>query len=141
MLILGKHCFSNVKILHIIYLVPFLCGDGQRLQVGAVESGEHTQHLLVVLIVAHSLTIGFEEGHVLGTGEFAAKLINVAGLVVVLYIGILESLLRNKAHDVVIFRYTHHGSVHPSLVLGHKGKVGIGIMDDEIEHAVVEDKI
>ena len=63
-LLVGKQCLGNVQILLVINLVPFLLTNGQGFHVVIVEQRNDAQHVLVVLVVAHSLGVGIKEGHV-----------------------------------------------------------------------------
>ena len=61
----GKDGLCDIQVLDIIYLVPFLLANGQCLEFGIVEECDHTQHLLIVLIIAQRMTIGLQKGHIL----------------------------------------------------------------------------
>ena len=106
-----------------------------------VEQRYDAQHILVVFIVAYSLSIGIEEGHILLLWELLGELVDVDSLVVGVHIVIVESVLRYEIHDVLIIIETHHRAVHPRLVLGNQCQVGVGILDNHGDDAVAEDEI
>ena len=70
-LLVSKQCLGNVEVLLVVNLVPFLIADRQRLHVVVVQQRDDAQHVLVVLVVTHRLSVGFEEGHVFLLRELA----------------------------------------------------------------------
>ncbi len=107
----------------------------------AVQQGDNAQHVFVILIVAHGLGIGIEEGHILLLEELAAELIDVHCLIVAINIGIVEGLLRDEVHDILVFIEAHHRTVHPRLVFRHEGEIGIGVLENHGEETVTEDEV
>ena len=140
-LFLGKESLGNVQVLLVVYLVPLLVGNGQGLQVLAVQEGDDAQDILVVLVVAHGLGVGLQEGDILRLAELSGKLVYVDGLVVLVHLLVSKGSLGDEVHDVVLVVYAYHGAVHPCLVLCHEGKVGIRILQDKGEEFVVEDEV
>ena len=140
-MIVGKDGLGDVEVLLVVNLIPFLVADGQRLHVVAVEHGDDTQHVLVVLVVAHRLRVGIEEGHVLMLQELTAELIDVDGLVIAVHIGIVEGFFRDEVHDVLVFVQPYHCTVHPRLVLCHQCEIGVGIVEEHREQTVAEDEV
>ena len=138
---LGKDGRGNVKILHVVNLVPFLVANGQGLQVHAVDEGDDAQHLLVVFVQPHGLGIGIEEGHVFLTGELLAELVDVHRLVVLAAVLPFECFLRHEAHDVQVVVDGHHRSVHPTLVFRHQCQVGQGILQNHGDEPRTEDEV
>ena len=136
-----KQGFCNVQILHIVNLVPLLIRYGKGFEVGTVKGCQHTQHLFVIFVIAHGLAVCLQERHILVAGELTTELVYVARLVVMRCLGILECLLGDEAHNVVVIGQAYHGAVHPGLILGHQRKIGIRMADDEVEHGTVKNKI
>ena len=106
-----------------------------------VQQGDDAQHVLVVLIIAHGLGVGIEERHILLLEELAAELIDVHRFIITIDIGIVEGLLRDEVHDILVFIEAHHRTVHPRLVLCHEGEIGIGVFEDHGEEAIAEDEV
>ena len=107
----------------------------------AVQERYDAQHIFVVFVVAYSLGIGFEERHILRLRELPAELIDIDRLIVIIRLVIVEGSLRYEVDDIVLAVYSHHRSIHPCLVLGDEGEVGVGIVCQEFEHAVVKDQV
>ena len=132
----GKQCFSNIQILYVVYFVPFspVC-DRECFQFGIIKQGDNAQHLLVVFIVSQCLTIGIEEGDILVLRELTGEFVDIDRFVVAIYI------FRNKIDDIVVLVDANHRPVHPSLVFIHKGEVGVGIVQNHAEEAIVENQV
>ena len=71
------------------------------------------------------------------TGEF----VDIDRFVVAIYIFIFERLFRNEIDDIVVLVNANHRPVHPSLVFIHKGEVGVGIIQNHAEEAIVENQV
>ena len=42
---------------------------------------------------------------------------------------------------MAVFIEAHHRTVHPRLILGHKGEIGIGVFKNHREQTVAEDEV
>ena len=140
-LIVGKECLGDIQVLLVVDLIPPLVAYRQGFDVMAVQQRDDAEHVLVVLVIAHRLRIGIEEGHILVLQEFATELIDVHRLVVRVHIVVVESLLRDEVHDMLLFIQAHHRTVHPRLVFRHKGQIRTGILKDHREQTVAEHEV
>ena len=75
------------------------------------------------------------------TRKFAAELVDVYRFIIAVGFGIAESLFRHKVHNVAIVVDADHGAVHPRFVLGHEGQIGARVVENEGEHAIVENQV
>ena len=107
----------------------------------AVQQGDDAQHILVILIITHGLCVGIEERHILLLQELTTELINVHRLEIAIHISIIEGLLRDEVHDVLVFIQSDHRTIHPGLILSHKCQIRIGILENHREKAVAEDEV
>ena len=140
--IIGReYGLGNILILHIIDFVPRLVSDGQRFEISLIQQGNHTQDLLVILIIAHHLAISVQERHIDLVGELLAELVDINCFIIGVHLRILESLLGNKVDDVVILVDTHHRTIHPGLILSHEGQIRVWIVKNHLEEAVVKNQI
>lgn len=77
LLVLGKERLGNVKVLHVVNLIPFLVSNRKRLKVRIVEQRYHAQHLLIIFVVAQGLAVSIEERNILTARKLTAELIDV----------------------------------------------------------------
>ena len=54
---------------------------------------------------------------------------------------IVEGFLRHEVHNVVIAIHPYHRTVHPCLVFGNEGKVGVGVVENHSEQLVAENEV
>ena len=132
---------GNVLILDIIDFIPWLVTDGQRFEIGLIQQGNHTQDLLIILIIAHHLAISVQERHIDHVGEFLAELIDIHRFIVGVHLGILKSLLGDKVDNVVVLIDANHCAIHPSLILCHQRQIWIGIVENHLKQAVVKNQV
>ena len=109
----------------VVNLIPLLLADILRFQVMVVQERNDTQHVFIILIITHALRISLQEGHILLPRELTRELIDVHGLVITACVGIVKGLFRNEVHDVAVLIYLHHRAVHPRLIAGHQGHIGV----------------
>ena len=74
----GKNRFRNVQVLHIVYLIPLFPLQRQGFQFTFIQQCNHPKHLLVILIIAQSLSIRFQKGNIIRSGELFAELVDIA---------------------------------------------------------------
>ena len=137
----GEYRLGDVLVLYVVYLIPLAVSHGQSLHVGGVEERYDAQHLLVVFVLAQCLTVGIEKRHVLVGGERFAELVDVDGFVVGVHLAVVEGLLGDEVHDVVVVVDSHHRAVHPRLVLAHQGQVGVGVVYEQSQHPVLKNQV
>ena len=137
----GKECVGNVEVLNVVNFVPLAVAHGQRLEFALVEEGDDAQHLLVVFVVAQRLAVSFEERHVFVACKVAAELVDVHRFVVAVGVFVFEGFLGHEVHNVAVLVDAHHGAVHPRLVFRHQREVGVGVVEYEAKHVLVEDKV
>ncbi len=126
------------RSLNIVYLIPMHPGDGKRLQIAGIYEGDHTQHLLVVFVLAEHLYIGLEEREVAIGNEFARELIDIHRLVVAVGVVVVERLLGDEVYDIVVIVDLDHCSVHPGVVLGDESHIAAFAVKGCIENGVLE---
>ena len=113
----GKNRFRNVQVLHIVYLIPLFPLQRQGFQFTFIQQCNHPKHLLVILIIAQSLSIRFQKGNIIRSGELFAELVDINRFVIIIYISVFKGFLRNKIDNIILLIQANHCSVHPSLVL------------------------
>ena len=128
-----KNSTGDVQVLCIVNFIPPLVADVEGFHLHTVERRNHSQHLLIVIIVAHHLAVGCKEGHIHLPEKVLAELVDVDCFVIMTHLGIIERLARNKAHDIVIGINAHHRTIHPGLVLSHQRHIGVGIAHNHWE--------
>ena len=60
--------------------------------------------------------------------KITGELVDIDSFVVLVNVSIIECVLWYEIHDIVLCINTHHRTVHPTLIFGDKGKVGVGIV-------------
>ena len=137
----GEDGFRNVKILHVVDLVPPLTRQPLGPDRGVVEHRDDAQHLLVVFVFSQCLDVSLQEGNVLVLGKLPAEPVDIDGLVVACDLVVAKALLGNEGSDPVVLVEQGAGPVHPALILVYQGQIRPGVVQQKIQHGILKDQI
>ena len=137
----GEDGFRNVKILHVVNLVPPLTRQPLGPDRGVVEHRDDAQHLLIVFVFSQCLDVSLQEGNVLVLRKLPAEPVDIDGLVVACDLVVAKALLGNEGSDPVVLVEQGAGPVHPALILVYQGQIRPGVVQQKIQHGILKDQI
>ena len=140
-LLIRKDRLCDVQILNIIYLIPLFSFQRQRTECRIIQHRNHTQHLLIVLVIAQSGTIRLQKRHIHMLRKILRELIDIHRLVIIRYFFIAKLAIRDKTLNTVLFIYRHNSPIHPTLIFINQSQIRIWMFNQLPQYRIFQDDI